>query len=96
MTRPTFEDFKREALSQAGVKAEYEKLAPTYELRKKLIAIRLAAGFTQEQMADALQTQKSNISRLENLNSKISPTLSTIEKYASAVGYKLEIHFEPK
>ena len=47
-------------------------------------------------MADALKTQKSNISRLENLNSKISPTLSTIERYASALGYRLEINFVPE
>jgi DNA-binding XRE family transcriptional regulator len=96
MTRPSFEDFKKKALTQPGVKADYERLAPAYELRRKLIAIRLAAGFTQEQMADALKTQKSNISRLENLNSKISPTLSTIERYANAVGYRLEINFVPE
>jgi hypothetical protein len=65
MTRPSFEDFKKEALTQPGVKADYERLAPAYDLRRKLIAIRLAAGFTQEQMAEALKTQKSNISRLE-------------------------------
>jgi DNA-binding XRE family transcriptional regulator len=96
MTRPSFEDFKKEALTQPGVKADYERLAPAYDLRRKLIEIRLAAGFTQEQMADALKTQKSNISRLENLNSKISPTLSTIERYANAVGYRLEINFVPE
>jgi transcriptional regulator with XRE-family HTH domain len=38
-----------------------------------------------------LHTQKSNISRLENVNSKISPKLSTIEEYAKAVGFKLDI-----
>jgi DNA-binding XRE family transcriptional regulator len=96
MTRPSFEDFRKEALTQPGVRAEYERLAPAYELRRKLIEIRLAAGFTQEQMADALKTNKSNISRLENVNSKISPTFSTIERYAKAVGYKLEIKFVPE
>ena len=43
-----------------------------------------------------LHTKKSNISRLENVNSKISPKLSTIEEYARAVGYKLEINFIPQ
>ncbi len=96
MTRQTFDEFRKEALSRPEVKAEYDRLAPAYELRKKLIGIRKAAGFTQEQMAEALKTQKSNISRLENVNSKISPTLSTIERYANAVGYKLEINFVPE
>jgi transcriptional regulator with XRE-family HTH domain len=95
MTRPSFEDFRKEALTHPEVRADYERLAPAYELRRKLIEIRLEAGFTQEQMADALKTQKSNISRLENVNSKISPTLSTIERYAKAVGYRLEINFVP-
>jgi hypothetical protein len=36
-------------------------------------------------MAEALKTQKSNISRLENLNSKISPTLSTIELWIQPI-----------
>ena len=96
MTRPSFKDFKNEALTQPGVRAGYERLAPAYELRRKLIEIRLEAGFTQEQMADALKTQKSNISRLENVNSKISPKLSTIERYANAAGYRLEINFVPE
>jgi DNA-binding XRE family transcriptional regulator len=93
MSRPTFEELKKEALLVPAVKAEYERLAPAYLLRKKLIGIRIAAGFTQEQMAKALKTQKSNISRLENVDSKVSPTLSTIERYAHAVGYRLEIDF---
>jgi transcriptional regulator with XRE-family HTH domain len=95
MTRPSFEDFKRKALKQPGIKGEYEQLGPAFELRKQLIAIRLKAGFTQEQMAAALKTQKSNISRLENINSKNSPTLSTIERYANAAGYRLEVNFLP-
>ena len=96
MTRPSFEGFKKEALTQPEVRAGYERLAPAFELRRKLIGIRLAAGFTQEQMAAALKTQKSNISRLESVNSKVSPTLSTIERYANAAGYRLEINFVPE
>jgi DNA-binding XRE family transcriptional regulator len=96
MSRPTLKELKKKALLRPDVKAEYERLAPAYVLRKKLIGIRIAAGFTQEQMASALKTQKSNISRLENVDSKVSPTLSTIERYAQAVGYKLEINFLPE
>ncbi|MEA1911405.1 MAG: helix-turn-helix transcriptional regulator, partial [Spirochaetota bacterium] len=54
------------------------------------------AGLTQEELAKKLHTQKSNISRLENANSKISPRLSTIEEYAKAMGYNLEINFIPQ
>ncbi len=37
----------------------------------------------------------SDISRLESVNSKISPKLSTIEEYAKAVWYEIEINFVP-
>lgn len=96
MTRPTLSEFKKKALERATVNEEYESLAPAYELRKKLIDLRQKAGLTQEQIAKVLHTQKSNISRLENANSPNSPKLSTIEQYAHAVGYDVEITFVPK
>ena len=95
MGRPTFKSFKREALKKKGVKEAYAELAPAYEVRKKLIALRQTAGYTQEQIAEKLHTSKSNISRLESVNSNISPRLSTITDYAEAMGYKLKIDFVP-
>ena len=96
MSRPTLTEFKKKALSKASVDKQYQSLAPAYALRKKLIALRQEAGLTQEEIATALHTQKSNISRLENANSVSSPKLSTIEQYADAVGYDVEIKFVPK
>jgi len=94
--RPSFADFKKKALEDIEVKQEYESLAPAYVLRKQLIKIRKDAGYTQEELAEVLHTKKSNISRLENVNSNISPKLSTIEEYAKAVGYQIEINFIPQ
>ena len=94
--RPSLNDFKKKALANPEVEKEYMDLAPAYALRKQLIEIRKNAGLTQEELAEMLHTKKSNISRLENVNSKISPTLSTIEAYAKAVGYKLQLHFVPQ
>ncbi len=96
MNRPTLKEFKKKALSKKAVNDEYQSLAPAYALRKKLIALRQQAGLTQEQIAEVLHTKKSNISRLENANSVNSPKLSTIEQYANAVGYDIEIKFTPK
>lgn len=96
MSRPTLKLFKKEALKRKGVKEQYEALTPAYEIRKKLIALRQQAGFTQEQVAKKLNTNKSNISRLESVESKISPKLSTLTDYAEAIGYQLQIDFVPK
>ena len=93
--RPSFKEFKKKALQNPEVKNEYNELSPAYALRKQLIRIRKEAGFTQEELAEILHTQKSNISRLESVNSKISPKISTIEDYARAVGFQLEIKFKP-
>ena len=95
MKRTTFAEFKSKALQSPEVKEQYEALAPAYQLRKKLVTLRKKAGLTQEELAEMMHTQKSNISRLESVNSKSSPKLSTLEEYAKAVGYKLNINFEP-
>ncbi|MDU9050790.1 MAG: helix-turn-helix transcriptional regulator [Candidatus Electrothrix sp. Rat3] len=94
--RPTFQEFKKKALSDPQVEKEYRKLSPAYALRKQLIRIRKDAGLTQEGIAEILKTNKSNISRLENVHSAISPRLSTIEKYAKAAGCELQINFVPQ
>lgn len=96
MSQVSFSDFKEEALNDPKVLKEYMELKPSYEFRKKLIELRLQAGLTQAEMAKKLHTQKSNISRLENINTKSSPRLSTIEDYAHAVGYELKIDFIPQ
>jgi transcriptional regulator with XRE-family HTH domain len=96
MKRPTFRQFKTKALKKPSVKISYEDLEVAYELRKQLIALRQKAGLTQEEIAEKLSTSKSNISRLENVHSSISPKLSTIRAYADAVGYKLKIDFVPR
>jgi len=95
MNRPTFKDFKKEAMADPEFKKEYETLAPVWELRKKLIMLRLKEGKTQEQVAKLMGTQKSNISRLESGEKVSFPTFSTISKYANALGYKINLEFEP-
>ena len=50
---------------------------------------REAAGLTQDEVAQKLQTKKSAISRIENHADDVR--LSTIQRYAEAVGAKLQI-----
>ena len=94
--RPAFKEFKEEALKKPEVKAAYEELAPAYAMKRDMIAMRKARGFTQEDMANLLGTKKSNISRLESVNTEISPRLATVEEYARVLGYRIRIEFEPE
>jgi len=50
---------------------------------------REAAGLTQDEVAQRLQTKKSAISRIENHADDVR--LSTIRRYAEAVGVNLQI-----
>jgi transcriptional regulator with XRE-family HTH domain len=96
MTRTSLKSFKQKSFKQPEVREAYDELAPAYRFRRQLLALRQSAGLTQEQVAEKLKTNKSNISRLESVNSAISPKLSTILDYADAVGYDVKIDFVPK
>ena len=55
-----------------------------------LVAARTAAGMTQEQVALRMWTRRSAVSRLES-GRYARPTLDTIQKYALAVGARVEV-----
>ncbi len=93
--RPTFEQFKKKALADKKVRAEYEALAPAFEMKRKMIAMRKEKGLSQEDLANILGTKKGNISRLESVTTDVSPTFATVEKYALALGYAVKVDFEP-
>lgn len=94
--RPTFAKFKKKALANPKVKKEYDALAAAFDMKRQMIALRKDAGLTQEQMAELLGTAKSNISRLESINSDVSPRLATVEDYARVLGYSIKVEFEPR
>ncbi|MDX9744620.1 MAG: helix-turn-helix transcriptional regulator [Arcobacteraceae bacterium] len=93
MSRPTFEDFKKEAFLKPAVKEEYDKLAPEYELKMKLIKMRKEANLTQEEIATIMHTKRSNISRLESFSYNSSPNIATLMAYAQATGHQLKVDF---
>ena len=72
-----------------GFEAGYEELKVGVSLRQA----RQKAGLTQEQVADRLNTKKSAISRIENHAGDIR--LSTIERYARALGWTVSIDLQP-
>ena len=59
-----------------------------------LVAARTAAGMTQHEVAMRMWTTKSAVSRLER-GRYARPTLDTVEKYALAVGARVEIRVRP-
>ena len=51
------------------------------------------AGLTQEEVAERLETKKSAISRIENSAGSIR--LSTLERFAQAIGWRLSLELKP-
>lgn len=80
---------KQRALQSAEVKKEYDKLEGEFNLIDQLLTMRTKAGLTQEQVAEKMHTQKSNVSRLEKGNT--NPSWSTLMKYAHACGFELTL-----
>ena len=81
---------KREGFTKA-----YEDLEEEYALVREMLSARARVGLTQEAVAELMGTTKSAISRLEAAG-KHAPSLTTLKKYAHAVGCHLEIKFVPE
>ena len=64
-------------------------------LARELLTARKRAGLTQEQVAAAMGTTKSAVSRLK-ANNGHAPSLRTLRSYARAVGCAVEIRFVAK
>ena len=81
------------ALTQARKKRPTRALTTDRTLQAlaaDLVAARVAAGMTQEEVAARMWTTRSVVSRLES-GVRTRPTLTTIERYAVAVGATVEI-----
>jgi ribosome-binding protein aMBF1 (putative translation factor) len=79
---------KRKSKSVRFAKS-YEADYEAFEFSVMLRQAREQAGVTQEAVAKQLRTKKSAISRIENHAEDIR--LSTLEKYAKALGKKLRV-----
>ncbi|MDO9557215.1 MAG: helix-turn-helix transcriptional regulator [Coriobacteriia bacterium] len=82
--------FLAKALERKGFSEAYDGLEDEYLLVRELLGARMRAGLTQEEVAEAMGTTKSAVSRLEAAG-KHSPSVSTLKKYAQAVGCDVEI-----
>lgn len=87
--------FLKKANKRAEFRKAYDALEEEYALAKEMLAARARVGLSQEAVAEIMGTTKSAISRLEAVG-KHAPSLTTLKKYAHAVGCHLEIKFVPE
>jgi len=91
----THEELKQKAFKNKNVKEEYNKLDLEFQLLNEMLTARKEAGLNQSQVAELMGIKQTSITRLESALSagNHSPSLSTIKKYANAVGCHLDIKF---
>lgn len=88
MTIP-FEEIKSELLANPAVKAEYDALAPEFEISAELLRARLRAGLSQAELAARMKTSQSTIARLES--GQTLPSTKTLLRFAQATGSRIEV-----
>ena len=84
-----FEDFKARLLADPEVRAEYDALAPEFEIASELLRARLRAGLSQAELAARMGTSQSTIARLES--GQTLPSTKTLLRFAQATGSRFQI-----
>jgi len=92
----THEELKAKLLSDPEVKAEYDRIErEEMPMLDAILAARKEAGLTQAQVAERMGTKATSVARLEAalVSGKHSPSISTLRKYANALGKQLDVRF---
>lgn len=84
-----FKKIKSAWMKDRAFRTEYERLKPEFALALALIKAREKAGMTQAQVARRMGTTQSVVARIEGGGNL--PNLRTLERYASAVGRRIEV-----
>lgn len=94
--RPDHADLVKRALSDRKTLEFYKDLEEEFSILKEFIQARRKSGKTQAEVAQRMRTKTSSIGRFESslVQSRHSPSLSTLRKYAKAIGYRIEMHLK--
>lgn len=88
----TWREYRKKLVRDPEVRKELIKIEPEYQLARSLIAARIKSKLTQAEIAKRAKTNQASISRLETGAAK--PSISFLQRIASALGAKLMVRFE--
>lgn len=89
--RNTLKAFKARSLARPDVRRKYEGLRGEFEILDEILKARAESGLTQAELATRIGTTQSAVARLETARGKYSPSIGTLKRYASALGYRLQV-----
>jgi transcriptional regulator with XRE-family HTH domain len=87
----TLKRFKDRALSRPAVKKAYDELDEEFAFLDEVLRARAEAGLTQAEVAALIGTTQSAVARLESAELRHSPSIATLQRYARALGYRVQI-----
>ena len=85
--------FRARALARPDVRKAYKALAEEFSFLDEVLRARTEAGLTQAEVAARTGTTQSAVARLESGAAKHSPSIATLQRYAGALGFRLEVRF---
>lgn len=80
---------KARLLANPEVQAEYDRLAPEFEIANELVRARERAGLSQAEVALRMGTSQSVVARLES--GQTLPSTRTLLRFAQATGSKMRV-----
>ena len=83
-------ELKKKWMKDPKVNEAFEEMRPEFEVAHTLIAARVEAGLTQEEVAKRMGTTQSVIARLEG--GRTLPSIKSLYRYAEATGTRPVIH----
>ena len=89
ISKTTFKDWQKEQLKDPEFTAIARELEPGYQIAR----LRIAHGLTQAQLAEMVGTHQPSIARIEN--GKSLPSLLFLERVASVLNARVEVHILP-
>lgn len=86
-----WDQYSQKLLKKPGFKQALEETALEYEIARAIVDARVKKGLSQKDLAKAMHTKQSVISRVEN--AKTVPSLSFLKRLAEAVQASLHVQF---
>lgn len=90
--RTTWKELRDRRLHAPAAAAAYDDARVGYEIGRQVRALREGGGISQSELARRIGTTQSVIARLEA--GRTRPSLTTLERVASALSATVRIHFE--
>lgn len=93
MVMRNYKDYKKKALQNHEIKAEYDALQPEYDIIQAMINARNELNLTQKELSERTGITQADISRIEN--GTRNPSLNMVKRLAYGLGMQLKLEFVP-